>query len=56
MLAALKEAGYGDELLKEEDARLMIDGKVKGHEIIERKLHEDDSVTVRLKVLVEKRG
>ena len=55
LLEALKEAGYGEDMLNVEEAKIMTAGYVKSYEKLEKKLFEDDSVMVRLKVIVRKR-
>jgi hypothetical protein len=52
LLAALREAGKDEELLKAESARIETSGYIRSYEVVEKKLNPDDSVVVRLRVLV----
>ena len=53
LLEALRESGKDEELLKAEAARIETSGYIKSYEVVEKKLKSDDSVEVRLRVVVK---
>ncbi len=53
LLEALRQSGKSEELLKAERGRIETSGYIKSYEVVEKKLMSDDSVEVRLRVVVK---
>ncbi len=54
LLAALRQAGKSEDLLRKEAGKIETSGYIRSYEVLEKKLGSDDSVEVRLRVIVRK--